>query len=210
MRIILLFLMSSLLLACSKPADKPEGRLGVYHSSLNKPQSYLKCNIFSDETFHGHVSTDVENKQAQTCVVVNILKFPTNIFDEDSLFIQAYPFTYTDGDEIEYGESLRIKGFYKYGESKKNFFESNLIDKKFIQEMQSTPKDFFSDHYLKFCGLDPKYPAMQLVIYHKGEKQQAIPIRVTKFLLPPFSTNPEDFEKEQGENLLPFSPFTQD
>ena len=151
-----------------------------------------------------------------SCVDLEIKEVPESLFQENLTFVQVYPL-FIRGEQTEFGASLLFEPISKtdlmsVGET------SDVLDLDFIKSVagNSDPKTFFQRNYLRLCGLDEKWEALQLVIYLErttqpdkdGEKpvKTNLPIRITRFLIPPFFTHPGTFEEQKGLGLLALHP----
>ena len=110
------------------------------------------------------------------------------------------------------GLPLTIKTFekkHKADEKEKILMESKIIDIFLIEaELGLEPDYFFLDHFFELCDLDSSWQGLQLVIYERrNDQENAIPLRLTKTLLPPFLIHPGHFKESKGELLAAYHPF---
>ena len=195
----------SLILSCSHkltaPPDSLEGRL-VYQSVALNEQNYMTCNFFSDETFRGYIYRPSSDNN---CLHIDITESPKALLRNEDLFLQIYPFRVLKED-IEYGVSLPIHTTHKF-DTEKILIKSQIIDTHLVQvELGLEADHFFLDHVLEICNIDKKWTGMQLVIYERREKE-SVPIRITKFLKPPFLVHPEYHRDREGVGLSAYHPF---
>ena len=208
---LLFFSLIFCLFNCSDRKDFEDGENVVfqYASTVSDQDPFLKCNIFSDETFQGKVRPDITpvGKYNPDCVRVDISKAPASLFKTEDLYLQAYPFSF-ENKERTYGPSLDIKIYKKSAKNLDDMlFKAHLVDKHLIEKsIKSSSESFFNDHYLKFCGMGEKWEGMQLVVYFEGE-EKTLPVRVTRFLTPPFLSDPYQFELQKGIQFSALHPF---
>jgi len=195
-------------MSCAQRVDLGlEGNTIIYNKSMgNQKSNYMSCNLFADETFQGYVWSDLAFSSSKSeCVHLEIKKYPQKLLRNEDLFLQIYPF-FIKGDKMQYGESLPVKTLTKYqGEE---VILSQLIDTYLIEtELELNPDHFFADHNFEICKTGEEWKGLQLVIYERRSDQESVPLRVTKFLLPPFLVHPEIFKEAQGNALAAFHPF---
>ena len=141
------------------------------------------------------------------CVYLEIDSYPTKLFENEDLFLQIYPFSVKE-DQIEYGSSLAINTIKKIEEDDDTLITSQILDAHIVKtELALDPNHFFSDHLLEICGVGTDWEGIQFVIYERRIKQDSAPIRITKFLIPPFLAHPEHFKHEKGVELAALHPF---
>ncbi len=197
-----------LLISCAQPdqrAQSAKESLVAYASTSQSNTHYLSCNQFTDTTFMGYVYKDSENPDPR-CVLMDIAKSPKSFLKNEDLFLQVYPFTLR-GDKMRYGSSLPIKTIEKF--SKEALIQSQIIDAYLVEvEIKREPDYFFLDHLFEVCLItEESWEGLQLVLYERRAEQDPVPLRVTKFLLPPFLIHPEHFKEEKGNALAAFHPF---
>ncbi len=205
MRLYLLNLSTIFLLSCGVKIEyKEEDHAVAYASSLGIEGRNLMCSPFSDDTFRGKM-TLVEDKE--DCFHVRISKHPSNLFSTENIFLQVYPFSIREG-ATKYGKSLSMV-IYQYGDESDPLIQSQIIDSFLIDEQIGTSsKNFFRGYYFELCNIKQEsWDGVQLVTYLRGDGDQSSPIRVTKFLLPPFLANPTHFKRERENALLVYHPF---
>ena len=197
----------ALFLSCASKQEFKGGEdpAGMYAASHSAESVYLRCNAFSDDTFQGIVAVEEGLNDDRACALVNIVHFPANFFESDKLFLQAYPFA-EKRRKLSYGPSLDIEIYDRNERSL--LITTKIIDLFLIErKLQKDKKSFFEDHYFQFCGADPEWEGMQLVIYLRKDEGKSTPLRITKFLLPPFLAHPRHFQEEKGDILAAFHPF---
>ena len=137
---------------------------------------------------------------------MNIINAPSNLFESKRLFLQAYPFA-VKREKLSYGPSLEIETYSKKDGSL--LISSKIID-SFLADnhLGAGKKSFFADHWFRFCGVTSEWDGIQLVIYlRRGGGAKAAPLAATKFLLPPFLSDPARFQEEKGLVLAALHPF---
>ena len=209
MKLIFLLFYSVFLFSCAQKVSTLKSSSNksediIYQSSLSSKKKFMSCNFFSDETFRGYIS---HSSEQDNCLHIDITESPKELFKNDDLFLQIYPFRVSE-DEMEYGFSQTIYTLPKL-DKKKVLIKSQIIDAHVVQvELDQEADYFFLDHTLELCSLDEKWQGLQLVIYNRRERQkEPIPIRITKFLKPPFLTHPEYFRDKAGNGLAVYHPF---
>ena len=194
------------ILSCAQKISStgaPQEEAVIYKSTHLKKKNYMTCNFFADETFRGYIYSSSKNN----CAYIDITHSPKELLRNDNLFLQAYPFL-IKGEEIKYGSSLAIHTIPKF-KTDKVLMKSQIIDTYIIQvELDLEADQFFLDHNLELCGLDNKWHGVQFVIYERRiAQEEAVPVRITKFLKPPFLIHPEYFRDKQGSALAAYHPF---
>ena len=165
---------------------------------------YMTCNLFTDKTFQGYIY----DSPRENCVFLDIDKAPKALFEKDYFFLQMYPFKVTDS-EIDYGASLRIYTLDKA--NNQTLVESFILDFHIVQlELEKEATLFFEEHRFEVCGLGQEWEGLQMVIYERRNQrdQDPVPIRVSKFLKPPFLIHPEYFRDSKGNELAAYHPFS--
>ena len=200
---------SFFIISCAQRVDLgQEGDTIIYNKSTagDQKSNYMSCSLFADKTFQGYVWDNVDSSSSKSdCVHVKITKYPQELLKNEDLFLQIYPFFIKNG-EMRYDESLSIETLTK--DQKKALVLSKLIDTYLIEkELKLNPDHFFADHILEICNIKEDWNGLQLVIYERRPDQKSVPIRVTKFLLPPFLVHPELFRETRGDALAAFHPF---
>ncbi len=203
MRLCLISLLSLLFLSCAEKVQKTEEDFAsVYASTVPIEGRFLKCNTFSDNTFHGKVKL-VENKK--DCIDLKILKYPDSFFNTEQFFLQAYPLSLKDGVS-KYGKSLSFT-VYENGEDSIPLVQSSIIDSFLVEkDIKSSTKNFFQEHYFRICDVTQDWDMVQLVTYLRKDGKSN-PARLTKFLIPPFLSNPSHFKQDKGDDLGVYHPF---
>ena len=204
---LLIFFLSNLL-GC---AQRDETLLTQRFHSNNPEESLLKCMHFSDETFNGvvHASFSASGEIDPYCVKLEIFQSPKSLFNSEELFVQAYPLLF-DNETPVYGTAMNFEIYKK--SHRDPVLSSRILEAQLVKKLKSTPNRFFRDHYFKLCSDDlEEWEAMQLIVYfEKNEKYDDVkhsPIRVTRFLIPPFLSNPNYYRKEQGDALVALHPY---
>ena len=200
-----------LAMACAQKVDdlEWEEQAVIYQASSGGKNRYLSCNRFADETFRGHIwsdSGDIGHEEG--CAYVEIARHPQELLKNESLFLQVYPFSIKGGQAV-YGKSLPINTLKKSSkEGKKEILASSQIIDTFLveAELELEPDHFFLDHILEVCAIEDKWAGLQLVIYQRRE-ESSVPLRTSKFLLPPFLAHPEHFRDTKGQALAAHHPF---
>jgi len=189
-----------LFLSCAVKVEYEEDFTSVHESSLETEGRILKCNSFSDKTFRGQVELAQPG-----CINMTILEYPQNMFNKETVFVQAYPFV-LENDRLNYGSSLTID--IHDIDSEKFVFQTKLIDAYLIQEeiQFDSIESFFQKNYFQFCDIGD-WDALKLVVYLRQEEHSPGILRETSFLIPPFLANPNHFRQERGEGLFPYHPF---
>ena len=200
-----------LFVSCAKKTDFDGDSL--ISSSRSESGRYLKCNVFADETFRGRVTIGSDEKGNYNfgCFDIDITESPESLFKTNSLFLQAYPLTVKRGkDEFDFGPPLELRIYDQESKTGPPVRVSKVIDRKSIrQKISEDSVDGFFDRYrIQVCNIDPgKWEGMQLVVYHEEEARRSKPIRVTKFLLPSFLSDPKEFGRVKEEKLVALHPF---
>lgn len=198
------------ILSCAEKLDfQPEGDETVIYQSGGEKDQYLSCNRFADETFRGYVWTDSKSStNTETCITLEITKSPGNLLKNEDLFLQVYPFL-IEGEETEYGSSVAIKTIKKEEGGGVTVVRSQIIDTYLVEtELNLDPDYFFIDHFFELCGIEKKWDGIQIVVYkRRANQEKPAPVRITKFLLPPFLVHPEYFREAKGNALAAFHPF---
>ena len=209
MKFIFLLFYAVFLFSCAQKVSTLKSSLNeseniIYQSALSNKRKFMTCNFFSDETFRGYVfhSSGLDN-----CFHIDITESPKELLKNDDLFLQIYPFRVSE-DGLEYGLSQTIYTLPKF-DKQKVLIKSQIIDTHVVQvELDQEADHFFLDHTLEVCSLDEKWQGLQLVIYERRQGQEEpIPIRITKFLKPPFLIHPEYFRDKAGNGLAAYHPF---
>ena len=183
------------------------------HSSFIEKSPYLSCNVFADETFRGRVwNEDSSSDLNESCVYLEIEESPQELLENRNLFLQLYPFLVESGGGFHYGPSLPINTIPRQEKSqpeKEALIQSQIIDAYLVNiQLETSPDQFFFDHFFEICNIDDRWEGLQLVIYSKKENiRDPKPLRTTKFLLPPFLAHPEAFKNKHGNGLTAFHPF---
>ncbi|MCZ0932877.1 MAG: hypothetical protein OXJ52_06985 [Oligoflexia bacterium] len=205
MRAFFIFLFAGLILSCSQKVTAPQTSLdesAVYQSVALNEKNYMSCNFFADETFRGYIYRSSSN---DNCLHIDITESPKALLRNEDLFLQIYPFRALK-DDIEYGFSLPIYTAHKF-DTEEVLIKSQVIDTHLIQvELGLEADHFFLDHVLEICDLDEKWTGLQFVIYERRQ-EDSVPIRITKFLKPPFLVHPEYFREKEGSGLAAYHPF---
>lgn len=200
---------SFLMPSCAQKVDSEfGGEAVIFQSQSEEREHYSSCNFFADETFRGYIWHDSEGAgYAPDCVNLDIVKSPKEFLRNEDLFLQIYPFS-TDDEELKYGASLPIRTIKK-NEDKEVLVLSQIIDTYLVEtELQQDTDYFFLDHSFEVCNVGKEWEGLQLVIYERrAEQENAVPIRISKFLLPPFLVHPEHFRETKGSALAAFHPF---
>ena len=207
MKTIFLLLFSSFVMSCAQETLVRQASLDeniIYQPEILSKKKFMACNFFADETFRGYI---YRPSSKSSCFHIHITEGPKEFLRNEDLFLQIYPFRIFR-DEHEYGFSQTIHTRAKFGEQK-ILIKSQLIDAHIVQvELKETADHFFLDHTLEICGLDKKWQGLQLVIYERRDyHEEPVPIRITKFLVPPFLIHPEYFRDKKGINIAAFHPF---
>ena len=205
MRLYLIGFLAVFSLSCSEKVDYiEEDFAAIYASTVDTNGRILQCNSFNDDTFRGKVRP-VENKKR--CFDIKISKYPDNFFNTENTFLQIYPSSVTE-DATKHGKSLPID-IYKNGDDSAPLVQSKIIDSYLVnEEIKTSTKSFFDNHYFRLCDLTQDWDIIQLVIYlRRSNYDEPSPIRITKFLLPPFLANPNHFKQERGDALWVYHPF---
>ena len=180
------------------------GEKTIYKRYGSSKHKFMTCNFFADESFRGYIYPSVGDK---SCFDIDIAKSPQEFLRNEDLFLQVYPFKIFR-DELNYGSAKTIYTVSKYKNSEV-LIQSQIIDNHIIQvELELETDHFFLDHSLQVCDIEEEWDGLQLVIYERreGEKEPA-PIRITKFLTPPFLIHPEYFKETKGVSLGAYHPF---
>ena len=200
-----LFCFFILLIACAQRQQIDRSSFVMTQASESVRSGHMSCNAFSDETFYGRLKPSSQ----EGCFDLEILEYPSNLFEEGLVFLQLYPFS-AQNENIFYGPSLAMK-IYKKGWLSKDvaLIKTPLISADIIErELQTSKSDFFKNHYIKACPDDPSWEAIQLVLYLKKDSESSpIPLRVSPFLLPPFLLHPQEFRDQKGNQLAVYHPF---
>ena len=172
---------------------------------------YMKCNIFADETFRGEVTVASDKKEnyISGCFDINIFKSPENLFKENTRLLQAFPMNIKNEEEI-FGKALTMKVYHKErGQDEPPSLVARAIDRQSINSRlkASSTKHFFKDYKLQICDIDPEqWKALQLVVYRDNLGKNT-PIRTTKFLLPPFLSDPNEYNDREEKGLAALHPL---
>ena len=201
------------IISCKQTISHHEESPMIHKSSSEGQNQYLSCNSFADKTFRGYIWGDSGGVDLQdNCFYMEIINYPKELLKSNDFFLQVFPF-YIVNDEPLPGNSLFVQIINKFGrgEQERVVGTSELIDIHFIEvDLELEPNYFFMDHFLKVCNVEERMKGLQLVIYKNQNKEEGVPVRVTKFLLPPFLVNPEHFQEEHGNVLGTFHPFLKD
>jgi len=191
------------LFSCAEevPFNTAEEESYIYRlPSSGYKNHYMTCNRIADSTFQGYIYDSPKSD----CVFIEIDKSPQVLFENDSLFMQIYPFK-IDKTDFRYGDSLRIYTLDK--QTNQTLVESLILDSHIVMELEKEAPLFFKEHRLEVCGLQD-WEALQIVIYERRAEEDMAPIRVSKFLKPPFLIHPEYFKDSVGNELAAFHPFS--
>ena len=201
-----LFAFCPLFLSCASKQELEGGdHAAIYAASHSPEESLMRCNVFSDDTFQGIVAVEEDPNDSKICAQADFISSPPSLLKSGELFLQAYPFAVKRG-KMSYGPSLDIEIYERQGKSP--LITSKIIDQYLAEKkLETDKKSFFSDHYFRFCGVTSEWDGMQLVIYLRREEGKSAPLRITKFLLPPFLSHPGHFKEEKGSILAAFHPF---
>ena len=198
------------MLSCAQKVDlEMDNQTVIYQASMSEERNpYLSCNQFADETFRGYIWSDSEYSDYKDCVYIDITDSPKEFLRNEDLFLQIYPFSIKN-EEMNYGSSLSIKTMRKNKDNGEALVLSQIIDTYLVEtELDIEPDYFFLDHFFKVCDLEEEWDGLQFVIYERRKNQEKpAPIRITKFLLPPFLVHPEHFRDVHGDALAAFHPF---
>lgn len=181
-------------------------------SSVEEKNRYISCNVFADETFRGYVWQDSKSSvHNEECIYLDIVKSPKGLLRNEDLFLQIYPFS-IDNEGINYGSSFPIRTVRKPStndEEEDILVLSQIIDTYLVEtELDLETDHFFLDHVFKICDVGEEWDGLQLVIYERrNSPKEPIPVRVSKFLIPPFLIHPEHFRDTHGEALAAFHPL---
>ena len=204
MRLFFLFL-CFILLACAQEVSlQDEEKNFIYQaSSSNQKNHYMTCNLLRDNTFQGYLYSSSKDN----CRLLEINNSPKDLFRDDSLFVQIYPFKAAEND-MSYGKELRIYIMERL--NGRLLVESFVLDNYIVKvELEKEESSFFKEHKLELCGLDEQWDGIQIVVYerrsYRGDKP--IPVRISKVLKPPFLIHPEYFRDVRGNNLVKYHPF---
>ena len=207
MKTIFLLFFSLFMLSCAQEVTVSQASVDeniLYQPENLSKKKFMTCNFFSDETFRGYI---YRPSSKDSCFHIDIVESPKELLRNEDLFLQIYPFRIFK-DEYEYGFSQAIHTRSKF-DKHKILIKSQIIDTHIVQvELDATADHFFLDHTLEICDLDETWQGLQLVIYERrGYNEESVPIRITKFLIPPFLIHPEYFREQAGVNLAAFHPF---
>ena len=207
MKAFFLLIFAVFMLSCAQQsilsqASVDENR--AYSLRESDKKKFMTCNFFADETFRGYIYRPPSKKN---CFHIDIVESPEELLKNEDLFLQIYPFKILR-DELDYGFAQTIYTRSKM-DKERVLIKSQLIDTHIIQvELDLSTDYFFLDHVLEICDLDDKWKGLQLVIYERRQGQEgAVPIRITKFLNPPFLIHPEYFRDRAGMDLTAYHPF---
>ena len=195
------------LMSCAEKVS-PNTQKGSYVyrlSSSGYKSHYMTCNVFSDETFKGYLY----DSPRKNCILMDISAGPKNLFEDNSLFLQMYPFKMLNST-IDYGKSLHFYTIEKA--TNQTLVESFILDSHIVNvelELENQRASFFKDYKFEICNLDESWEGLQLVIYERRSlvDQDPVPIRVSKILKPPFLIHPEYFGERKGNELMAYHPF---
>lgn len=204
-RLILIFL-TGFLLSCAEKVSPDKGRDNYIYRlpSSDYKNHYMTCNVFADKTFQGYLY----DSPRENCLLMEIDKAPKTLFENDSLFLQVYPFKITESG-IDYGSSIPIYTLDK--SNSQTLVESFILDSHIVTiELEKSSDSFFEEHQLEICDLEEEWEGLQLVIYERRSlwEQEPAPLRVSKFLKPPFLIHPEYFRDIKGNELAAHHPFS--
>ena len=199
--------------ACADKIAGFRGSDGLVSTSMARDSSesrYIKCNIFADETFRGEVTvtSDEKGNYISGCFDINIFKSPENLFSENTRFLQAFPMTIRNEEEI-FGKTLTLEVYNKEREQgEAPSLVARAIDRDSIKDrLNISSKHFFKDYKLQICDIDPEqWKALQLVVYRDNAGKNT-PIRTTKFLLPPFLSDPSKYNDREEKGLAALHPL---
>lgn len=205
------FLICFFVIACAQKVDRGLDPYAiVYNESMGSEEgAYFSCNIFADETFRGSVWNDSDSSSyAEACVYLKIEASPKDLLKNEDFFLQIYPFFVKDG-AMDFDSSLRINTIRESvgNGAKEIVMESAMIDTYLVQaKLRVNPDHFFLDHFFEICDIKDEWDGLQLVVYER-KREEAVYVRTTKFLLPPFLIHPEHFRNERGDALAAYHPF---
>ncbi|MCY4321341.1 MAG: hypothetical protein OXC37_02910 [Bdellovibrionaceae bacterium] len=206
MRALILLFFTGVMLSCAQKISLFQASSvdESYNSNPFDSKNFMTCNLFSDITFRGYVYRPASK---DNCFHLDIIESPKELLKNEDLFLQIYPFRFNE-DNIEYGLAKKINTVAKFN-TEDILIQSSIIDTHIVQvELDLESDQFFLDHVLEVCDLDDKWQGLQIVIYERRDaSEDAIPIRVTKFLNPPFLIHPEHFREEMGLDLAAYHPF---
>lgn len=203
---IRLFFIVFFLFSCAEKVsfntDK-EGESYIYRlPSSDYKNHYMTCNLIASSTFQGYIY----DSPRKNCVFLEIDKGPASLFEDNSLFMQVYPFKMNERN-LSYGDSLRIYTLDR--ETSQTLVESLILDAHIVNlELEKEGSLFFQEHRFEVCDLDEEWNGLQIVIYERRSDEDPAPIRVSKFLKPPFLIHPEYFRDSKGNELLAYHPFS--
>ena len=204
-RFFYVFLSFFLFSCAEKVSQDNQGESYIYRlPSSDYKTHYMTCSLLKDKTFHGYLYDSPRNN----CLFLEIDKGPKNLFENNSLFLQMYPFKVMESD-IDYGESLRIYTLDRF--NNQTLVESFILDSHIVEiELEKEGALFFEEHRFEICGIGEEWDGLQLVIYERRDRrdQDPAPIRVSKVLKPPFLIHPEYFRDSMGDDLASYHPFS--
>ena len=200
-----LFIVSTF--SCAKNVTNTQASLDeniVYKPANSQKKKFMSCNFFADDTFRGYI---YRSSSKDDCFHIDIIESPQELLKNEDLFLQVYPFKIFR-DELNYGYAQTIYTVPKQ-DSNKPLMQSQMIDTHIVlAELELEPDYFFLDHNLEVCDIDEQWDGLQLVVYERRQGQsEPVPIRITKFLNPPFLIHPEFFREKAGVKLAVYHPF---
>ena len=203
-RFLAIFLLAVIfLLSCAQEVKAPEKEeISLAYASTGDQNYFMGCQFFADNSFRGYIY----NSPQEGCLELEITKSPDSLLQNEDFFIQMYPFTIKN-QELSFGPSVPIYTFKK-SDPENPLIKSFIIDSHIVKvDLKLDSHYFFEDHKFSICDLDEEWEALQMVIYERRERQDPIPIRTTRMLIPPFLVHPEYFKEQRGELLAPYHPF---
>ena len=171
---------------------------------------HFSCNKFKDDSFGGYVWNGYNPSSNNTCIYLYLTHSPRELFTNEDIFLQIYPF-FIEDDDIFFAPSVWINTVTKFDdeESRMTLGSSKIIDTYFIKKsLNLNPSSFFEDHFLEICDIEQDWVGLQLTLYkRKIREENPSLLKVTKFLLPPFLIHPEQFRESYGDAALVFHPL---
>ena len=162
----------------------------------------MTCNLITSNTFQGYIY----DSPRKNCVFLEIDKGPKSLFEDNSLFIQVYPFKMNE-KSLSYGDSLRIYTLDR--KTNQTLVESLILDAHIVNlELKKEGLLFFQEHRFEVCNVGEEWNGLQIVIYERRSDEDSAPIRISKFLKPPFLIHPELFGNDKGNELMAYHPFS--
>lgn len=210
---ILYFFWLLFVVSCSARIEHAGQDNSYLEDLLDKTQlvAEKKCSPFigSKNIFIGALFPSSSN---ESCFDMRIFEHEKNLFSDDKLFLQAYPFKKSSNPKnknLEFGVSATIITYLKDAENEKPL-RSKVINSDFIDDIaKSSQAKFFRDHYLRICGLDSdKWQGLQFVLYY-NDKKPATAISITRILLPTSLEQFEGVDYKSGDGLAAYHPANQ-